>query len=197
MPIPMKSTMPRTGWGMALEKAPQFLSVLLIFTLPFLTQLEGFDPLFPKFAVAQIIIYFILGAWVLRTFLTGKLVWVSSRSLLALLVLLIWTTIAWVYSPYSKAGFFQMKDDVIYPLWYVLLTFTCLEAWQVENLLVSFLISGLATSLWALGQVFGVGDGGWTAVVKNQFNGKPVAGLGNPDFLAGFLIMVWPLAACS
>jgi len=182
------------GWKMALEKAPQFLSVLLIFTLPFLTQMEGQNPLFPKFAVTQIIVYFILGAWTLRVFLTGRLVWISSRALWVISAFLLWAIVSQAYSPYSKDGFLQMKDDVIYPLWYVLLTFTCLEAWQAENLLVSFLISGFVTVLWALAQLLGVGGDGWTAVVKNQYAGRPVAGLGSPDFLAGFLEIVWPLS---
>ncbi len=194
VPTPSKPPLAPMGWAMALEKAPQFLAVLLIFTLPFITQLEGQNPLFPKFAVTEIIVYFILGSWALRGFLTGKLIWVSSRALWVLLAFLLWDTVSLFYSPYSKAGFLQMKDDVVYPLWYVLLSFTCLEAWQAENLLVSFLISGFATALWALGQVFGLGDGGWTMVVKNQFQGRSLAGLGNPDYLAGLLTMVWPLA---
>lgn len=193
-PVPVKPSAAPMGWGMALEKAPQFLSVLLIFTLPFLTQLEGQDPLFPKFAVTQIIVYFILGAWAFRVFWTGKLTWVSSRALWVLLALLIWTIVGLAYSPYSRAGFLQMKDHVIYPLWYVLMTFTCVEAWQAENLLVSFLFSGLATGVWALSQVFGIGDNGWMTVARSQFSGRPIAGLGNPDFLAGFLLIVWPLA---
>lgn len=194
MSVQTKPITLQTGWGIALEKAPQFLSVLLLFTLPFLTQLDGMDPLFPKFAVTQIIVYFMLGGWALRTYLTGKLVWVSSRALWALLAFMVWTTVTLLYSPYTKACLLQMEDYVVYPLWYVLLTFTCLEAWQAENLLVSFLVSGLGSSLWAFGQVFGIGDAGWTAVVKTQFNGKPVAGLGNPDSLAGYLMLVWPLA---
>ena len=185
---------PRAGWGLALEKAPQFLSVLLLFTLPFLTQLEGQDPLFPKFAVTQIVVYFMMGAWALRVFLTGKLIWVSTRAFWVLGVLILWILITLWCSPYSTVGFLQLKDDVIYPLWYVLLTFTCLEAWQGENLLVSFLITGLLTGLWAIGQVFGWGSDGWIAIVKDQFSGRPIAGLGNPDSLAGFLVLVWPLA---
>lgn len=193
-PTSFKGKASPTGWGLALEKTPQFLSVLLLFTLPFLTQSEGQDPLFLKYAVAEIIIFLMLGAWALRIFLTGKLVWVSSRVIWIVGALLVWGLITLLCSSYSKAGFLQMEDDLIYPIWYLLLTFTCLEAWQAENLLVSFLIAGLATSLWAFGQVLGVSEDGWTAVVKNQFSGKPAAGFGNPDILAGFLTMVWPLA---
>ncbi|HJT24434.1 MAG TPA: O-antigen ligase family protein, partial [bacterium] len=43
-------------------------------------------------------------------------------------------------------------------------------------------------------QVFGFGNDGWLTVMKNQFSGRPIAGLGDPDCLAGFLMMVWPLA---
>ncbi len=179
---------------MALEKAPQFLSVLLVFTLPFLTQLKGLNPLFPKFAVTQIIVYLILGSWALKAYFTGRLTWVSSKALWILLAFSAWTMATIFISPFSKACLWHLRDDVVYPLWYLLLTFTCLEAWQAENLLVAFLVSGLATSLWALDQAAGMGGEGWSQVVKTQWNGRPVAGFGSPDFLAGYLLMVWPLA---
>ena len=183
-----------TGWGLALEKAPQFLSVVLLFSIPFMTQLEGQDPLFPKFAVTQILVYLMLAAWALQVAFTGRLVWVSSRAFWVLWLFLAWAALAAFFSPYPRVCLMEMRDYAVYPLWYFLLTFNCLEAWQGENLLISLLSSGWAASLWALGQAFGMGRGGWSAVAKAEFAGRPVAGLGTPDSLAGFLLMVWPLA---
>ena len=159
-----------------------------------MTQLQGLDPLFPKFAVTQILVYLMLAAWSFRVVLTGRLVWVSSRAFWALWLFLAWALLAAFLSPYRPVCLMAMRDGAVYPLWYFLLTFNCLEAWQGENLLISFLFSGWAAALWALGQSFGMGQGGWSTVVKAEFGGRPVAGLGTPDSLAGYLLMVWPLA---
>ena len=83
---------------------------------------------------------------------------------------------------------------MVYPLWYLLLTFICVELWRAENLLIVLLISGLATGLWAISQALGLGTGPWETLVKTQFNGRAIAGMGNPDFLAGYLLMIWPPA---
>jgi hypothetical protein len=182
------------GWVLALERAPQFLAVMLFFILPFLTQWQGTDKLLPKWAITQLLILLMLSTWVLRVALTGKLIWVYSRAHLILLFLVIWIVLTCFLSPYPQTAFLALGDSVVYPLWYLLLTFTCVELWRAENLLIVLLISGLATGLWALGQALGLGTGPWEAVVKTQFNGKVIAGMGNPDFLACYLLMIWPLA---
>ncbi len=180
------------GWILALERAPQFLAVLLIFILPFLTQWQGTDKLFPKWAITQLLILLMLSTWVIKVAITGKLTWVYSRAHLILLILMIWIVLTCFLSPYPQAGLLAMRDDVVYPLWYLLLTFTCIELWQAENLLIVLLISGLATCLWAISQALGLGTGPWETLVKTQFSGRVIAGMGNPDFLAGYLLMIWP-----
>lgn len=182
-----------TGWGLALDRAPQFLSVLLIFFLPFSTQLQGAHPLFPKWALTQMLVSLMLGAWALKIFRTGRLVWVYSRALAALLLFLLWCMATLAFSPYPGAGWIAFRDCLSFPLWYILLTFSCIELWQAENLLVVLLVAGLGTSLWALGQWAGMG-GEWQEVVRTRFGGRVVAGLGDPDSLAGYLLMIWPLA---
>jgi tetratricopeptide (TPR) repeat protein len=183
-----------TGWRLALDRAPQFLSVILIFSLPFVTQLQGADPLFPKWAVTQIVVSLMAGAWLLRAALDGEVGWVNSKALWALVVFSAWTGISLFFSPYRAAGLLTLPDYLCFPLWYILLTFTCTELWKAENLLIVFLLSGLGSSLWALSQLFGIGDGQWLAIIEKQFGGRAVAGFGTPNFLAGFLLMVWPMA---
>jgi len=179
---------------MALDKAPQFLSVLLVFSLPFITQLEGTDPIFPKWAVTQFLVYLMAGAWLLRIALDGKVSWVYSKALLALFALMVWLVASVLLSPYNTIGWLKLRDFLSYPLWYLLLTFTCVELWKAENLLITFLVAGLGTCLWAIGQALGWGDGEWVHISQTQFGGRVTAGLGNPEFLAGYLLMVWPLA---
>jgi O-antigen ligase len=183
-----------TGWRLALDKSPQVLSVLLLFFLPLVTQPEGVDSIFPKWALAQTLIFLMLIAWLLRITLDGKWEWVYSRALLAMVLFLVWVTVTLTVSPYGHAGFQAFRDSVCFPLWYILLTFTCLEVWKAENLLIGFLAGGLFTSLWAVSQVLGLGEGAWLAIVRTQFQGRATAGMGNPDFLAGYLLTVWPMA---
>jgi tetratricopeptide (TPR) repeat protein/O-antigen ligase len=172
---------------------PQFLAVILLFILPFLTQWKGTDKLFPKWAITQLLVFLMLGTWSLRVALTGKLVWVYSRAHLVLLMLMSWIVLTCALSPYSPACLLCLRDNAVYPIWYLLLTFTCIELWRAENLLIVFLVSGLGTGFWAVTQTLGMGDGYWATSVKNQYGGRVIAGFGNPDFLAGYLLMIWPL----
>jgi O-antigen ligase/tetratricopeptide (TPR) repeat protein len=183
-----------TGWVLALGRTPQFLAVLLLFILPFLTQWEGADKLLPKWAMTQLLVFLMLGTWFLKVVLTGKLTWVHSRAHLVLFILMGWIVLTCVFSPYPQACLLSLRHDAVYPIWYLLLTFTCIELWRSENLLIVFLLSGLGTGVWALTQTLGMGEGPWITLVKTQFNGRAIAGLGNPDFLAGYLLMIWPLA---
>jgi O-antigen ligase/tetratricopeptide (TPR) repeat protein len=184
----------KAGWVLALERAPQFLAVMLLFILPFLTQWQGADKLFPKWAIIQLLVLLMLSTWVLRLALTGKLIWAYSRAHLILLILIIWIALTCFLSPYPQTALLALGDGVVYPLWYLLLTFTCIELWRAENLLIVLLISGLGTGFWALGQALGIGTGPWEILVKTSFGGRAIAGMGNPDFLAGYLLMIWPLA---
>ena len=179
---------------MALDKAPQFLSVLLVFAVAFITQLEGADPLFPKWAVTQFLVFLTAGALLLRIALDGKFSGVYSKAHLALFALLVWMVASILLSPYNSLGWLKLRDFICYPLWYLLLTFTCVELWKAENLLITFLAAGLGTGLWAIGQALGWGNGEWVHIVQTQFGGRVTAGLGNPEFLAGYLLMVWPLS---
>jgi tetratricopeptide (TPR) repeat protein len=191
---PNKPSLPSSGWGLALERAPQFLSVTLLFSVPLLVQAGGMDPLFPKGAVAQLLISLMLVAWVLRMAVTGRAVWTDSKAHRVFLLLALWLPASLAFSPHPAACLPRLLDFAVFPLWYLLLTFTCLEAWQGENLLIVFLASGWVTCLWALDQAWGSPGGGWAAWVREKFSGRPAAGMGSPGSLAGFLLLVWPLA---
>lgn len=194
MPLPTPEPGPLSGWRLALDRAPQSLSVVLLFAIPFLTQTAGTDILFPKWALTQALVGLMASIWLLETFLKGRMIFVRSKALVALLAFLLWSGATILLSPYSQAALSNWIDFLCIPLWYILLTFTCLESWRAENLLIVFLVSGLGSSLWAAGQALGIGEGPLLSLVHERFGGRVTAGMGDPGALAGYLQMVWPLA---
>jgi tetratricopeptide (TPR) repeat protein len=168
--------------------------VILLFALPFVTQPLGQDPLLPKLSMTQALVFLMAGFWALKVHSTGRLDWVHSKALLALAFLSLWLLGSLAFSPYAAASSLALRDLWPFLLWYLLLTLTCREAWRGENLLVVFLVSGLGTALWGLAQALGWGEGHWMRVVGEIFGGRPVAGLGSPERLAGFLLLIWPMA---
>jgi O-antigen ligase len=190
-----QSVLPRVnGWKLALDRAPLFLSVLLLFVLPFITQLNSVDSIGIKAVLARIIVFLILGAWVLRIHLSGQVLGVATTAFWPLLLLSLWSTGTLFFSPFQALGWPALWAALYLPLWYLLLTQTCAEVWRAENLIITFLMAALGTSLWAIGQGLGMNSGPWGEIVKSEFQGRVTAGLGNPDFLAGFLLTAWPLA---
>jgi len=183
-----------TGFQLALDRAPQFLSVILLFSLPILTQPKGTDPMLAKGILVQAIVFLMAGLWALRSFSFGRASIVVSRATVVLAFLALWCVASAALSPYPSASLLGLRDLAPFFLWYLLLTFTCTEAWRGENLLVVFLLTGLGTVLWALGQWTGWVPGHWSSVSKAFFEGRPIAGLGSPEALAGFLTLVWPMA---
>ena len=150
---------PLNGWPLALDRAPLFLSVLLLFSIPFITQIEGADPLYPKLALTQILISLMLCVWALKILLTGQLIWVQTKAHLFLGALMGWVLITIIFSQYSGVGWIALNHWVCFPLWYLLLTLTIVEAWKAENIIIVFLLAGLGTSGWAIRQALGLGGG--------------------------------------
>src|SRR5258708_29677271 len=185
---------PLNGWSLALDRAPLFLSVLLLFLTPFIIQVKGADPLYPKLALTQILVSLMFCSWVLKVLLTGRVVWVQTKAHLFLWTLLGWVLITLVFSPYSWIGWSAITKWICFPLWYLLLTITIIEAWKSENLIIVFLVAALGTSGWAIGQAFGLSGGAWFQIVKNQFNGRVTGGISDAYFLAGDVFLVLALA---
>lgn len=188
------TTLPSRGWSLALERSPLFLSVILLFSVPFLTQPNGADPLYPKQAMTQMMVWLILSAWVVKTAVTGRLDWVWTPSFLPLLAFLGWIFLTTAISPFRVLSWSQLSCWIVYPLWYLLLTFTCTEAWKAENLLLVFLFSAFGTCGWAMKEVLDSEKGFLPNPFQSAWPGGIGAGMGSPDFLAGYLLMVWPVA---
>ena len=180
------------GWSLALERAPLSLSILSIFCIPFLNQPLSADPFYVKWALTQVLVYLIFCVWTFRAFLKGRLAWVQTTATRPLAVLLGWLALTLLVSPYGAYGWSAFREWLVFPLWYLLLTQTCLEVWKAENLLVVFLGVGLGCSGMALGQALGLTH----SAMGDQAIGLwgVSAGFGKADHLAGYLLMVWPIA---
>ena len=189
---PLTHLPPKLGWHLALERAPLFLSILLLFFIPTLTQNENQDPLYAKQALTQILVYLMLCAWVLRGIVLGRVAWVQTNAFWFLLALLGWILLTIAFSPTPTYGWRAFTDWAVFPLWYFLLTQTCVEVWRAENLLVVFMAAGLGASGWAVGQALGLAEK-MPGSTTNSFWGV-TAGFGKAEHLAGYLLMVWPMA---
>ena len=106
---PSVSVFPQTGWQLALDRAPMFLSVILLFITPFLTQLEGVDPIHPKQALAEMLVFFILSAWVLKILVTGRMDWIQTTAFWPLAALLAWALFTLPFSHFAGAEWIFLK----------------------------------------------------------------------------------------
>ncbi len=191
----MKETPPNQilGWELALDRAPLFLSVLVMFLVPFITQDKGMDLLLPKVSLCRIVVFLALALWFWRVFQTQKIQWAYSAALWPLLGLVLWTAMTVLLSPCSQIGWEAWGNWICFLLLFLLFTLVCMELWQAENLLIVFMAAALGSSIRAIAQAAGWGKGPLLDLVQNQYSGHPIAGMGNPDFLAGFLLLVWPV----
>lgn len=58
-----------------------------------------------------------------------------------------------------------------------------------------WLLALAATCAWGYAQLLGLDPSPWAGLSAAAFGGRPVAGFGNPNFMAGFLVLSLPLAA--
>jgi tetratricopeptide (TPR) repeat protein len=183
-----------SGWALAVDRAPQFLSILALFFLPLLAQVRAADTVLVKRVLMEILLPWILAFWLLRTVLAGRWTLLSAPAHAVGALLLLWCAVTAHLSPYSAASWHALRDWLWVPLWFLLLTQTCHELWRAENLLVTFLTGALVASLWGIAQALGWGGREWQEAVRLQFAGRVVSGMGRPEYLAGFLLLVWPVA---
>jgi O-antigen ligase/Tfp pilus assembly protein PilF len=181
-----------SGWKLAIERAPLFLSVILLFALPIMTQLKDANPIYIKNILTNILIPLIIEFWIINIAISKKLIFIRTPTLIWIGLWLGWSILSNTVSPYPQVAWHNFIEFLNQPLWYLGLIATCLELWKYENLLITFLVSSIWTAVWAIVQFMGILKDPWTVIVKNEFNGRVVAGLGNPDFLAAYLLLSWP-----
>ena len=167
---------------------------MLVFLVPLVNQPDGMDPLFLKQELCQILTFLMAALWLWRCFQTGKIEWAYSKALWPLGALVLWTALTAVLSPYSQVSWDYWKNWICFPLLYFLFTLVCLELWRAENILIVFMAATLVSSLTGVTQRMGLSSGVWLDMVRANYSGRVIAGMGNPDFFAGFLLLAWPLA---
>jgi len=183
-----------SGWRLSLDRSPVFLGVMLLFLVPFLTRDNGTDPLLPKLFLFKFTVFALAWVWALQAALGGRWTMVRIPAWRPLALLLGWLLLDCFLSPYTLSSRGHLLQALLPFLWFALASVLYREVWRIENLLIVFLAGAFGCSLWAISQKFGwVGDG-WDGVVAHQFNGRVVGGLGNPNFLAGYLLAAWPFA---
>jgi O-antigen ligase/Flp pilus assembly protein TadD len=191
---PSDKTLPQIGWALALDRSPVFLSVLLLLLAPFLTRTDGVHPLLPKLLLFRVVVFGLLTAFVIQCARYRRLVWVQAPVWFPLSLLLAWVCASALLSPYRQASLHSLQDGLLPFFWFALLFLLFREIWRVENLLMSFLAGSLALSWMVLFQKIGWKYGIWEGLAPFEFQGRWVGGLGNNQFLVGYLLTAWPLA---
>jgi O-antigen ligase len=182
------------GWQLALDRAPMFISVMLMFLVPLVTQPEAMDPICIKLVYCQILTFIMASVWMVRSLQSGRVTYVYTCALWPLAAIVLWTALSAMLSPCPEIAWHAWEQWVCFPLMYFVLTSVCLALWQAENLLIVWMVVGGISAVWGLLQSFGLSSGPWQVAVQTQFSDRAIAGMGNPDFFAGYLLLTWPLA---
>ncbi len=103
------------GWALAVDKAPLFFSILLVFFVPFITQVDGMDSIYPKLALTQILVLMILAAWMLKVTWTSRMVWIQTNAFWPLVGLLAWLALTVIFSPYQSVGWQALAHWILFP----------------------------------------------------------------------------------
>jgi len=191
---PSDKTLPQMGWALALDRSPVFLSVLLLLLAPFLMRVDGVHPLLPKLLLLRTVVFGLLTVLIVQCARYRRLVWVQAPVWFPLSMLVAWVGVSAFFSPYPQVALQSLQDGLIPFLWFALLFLLFREVWRVENLLMSFLAGSLALSWMVLFQKIGWKYGIWEGLAPFEFQGRWIGGLGNNQFLVGYLLTAWPLA---
>jgi len=171
--------------------------VILVISLPL-----AFNPKFldafalPKVTLLRIITLIMLTSWIVKTAENGKFTWRKSPLNLPVLIFIFVTFIATVFSTNPYFSFFGQYMYHMEGLWatltYVvlyLLVIANLDDFKVRNIILAFIVTSGATCVYGLLQHFGIELVNWQISSTERIWST----MGNPNFLAGFLIMAIPL----
>jgi len=171
--------------------------VILVISLPL-----AFNPKFldafalPKVTLLRIITLIMLTSWIVKTAENGKFTWRKSPLNLPVLIFIFVTFIATVFSTNPYFSFFGQYMYHMEGLWATinygvlyLLVIANLDVFEVRNIILAFITASGATCVYGLLQHFGMELVNWQISSKERIWST----MGNPNFLAGFLIMAIPL----
>jgi len=151
----------------------------------------------PKVTMLRIIVLIMLTSWLVKTIESGEFTWRKSPLNLPVLIFIVVTFIATVFSTNPYFSFFGQYMYHMEGLWatltYVvlyLLVIANLDEHRIHKIILVFLIVSGVTVAYGLLQHFGIEFVNWQISSKERIWST----LGNPNFFAGFLIMAIPLS---
>ena len=173
------------------------LIVPLAMSRPLLLLQDQFD--LPKLLTLRFFLLAIIVLWTSKILITQRVEFRWSRFDLALvgfLALALISSILSIHIPTAIHGRYERYEGLLTLMGYGLLYFFALQAFsdygRVSRLNKAVIISGGLVALYGLLQYFGLDPLPWTSVPFEER--RSFATFGNPDLLAGFLVLVIPLS---
>lgn len=183
--------LPVAGWLRQAQALPLGLACLglALLALPSLA-----DPLAGKQALFASCAALLAGLGFARLWWKGGLRLPMGGLGRALLALFVAATFSFMASP-LKAASEASWDGWCLALLLFLAGFDLLrEPVQARRWALLWLLALALTCAWGFAQMLGLDPSPWAALSDLAFGGRPVAGFGNPNFMAGFLVLSLPLA---
>jgi len=184
--------LPVAGWLRQAQALPLALASLglALLALPSLADpLAGKQALFAACAAALAALGFARLWWKggLRLPMAGL-----GRALLALFVAV---TFSFMASPLKAAAEASWDGWCLALLLFVAGFDLLRDQAQARRWVKLWLLALALTCAWGYAQMLGLDPSPWAGLAAAAFKGRPVAGFGNPNFMAGFLVLSLPLAA--
>ncbi|MCE5301410.1 MAG: O-antigen ligase family protein [Spirochaetia bacterium] len=175
------------------------LLTFTIFIIPLYFNIGSYDQFeMPKLTLLRVLTCVMLALWAVRIFDSGKLELVKTPldfPMLALALMNIVTTFTSFAPHLSFRGEYENFAGSLTNLNYIVLYFIAVNflrtAKRVYTVNAAFLIAGLVTTIYALGQFFGYDIIKWNE--GSMIKGRYFASMGNPNFLGALLIMMMPV----
>ncbi|MGI5827980.1 MAG: O-antigen ligase family protein [Patescibacteria group bacterium] len=181
-----------------LSKVIYFSYLLLFFVTPFLISTKSYELFeFPKMLFVYGLTVVVIGAWVGKMFLKGKLWWRKSwvdPIFILIIVTQLVSTLLSLHPHTSWFGYYsRFHGGMFSTLCYTLLTWGFIQnakkEW-VQNIFLASLASASIVCLYAVAEHFGIDAHMWVQDVQNRV----FSTLGQPNWLAAWVGALLPIA---
>jgi tetratricopeptide (TPR) repeat protein/O-antigen ligase len=133
-----------------------------------------------------------LAAWLLASLRAGRLAWVQSRLNPIVIAFGLWAGVTITYSQYRFATVSEVGRLAAHVGLYVLAIVSLRSAAQVRRVIGAACLAAVPVCIYGFVQAAGRDPIGWDAT-----EGRVFSFLGNATYLAGFLVLVIPLAVAA
>lgn len=181
------------------EKLIFWILCATLVIIPIFFNIVSYDQFeLPKLTVLRILTSVMLGLWLVKIIIKGRLEWTPTPldfPLLLWSLLNVLTTFTSLAPHLSFRGEYENFAGSLSNLNYVILYFITAQnirdKKQVFMLAGSLLLSGLLTGIYSMMQLSGTDIIKWNA--ESMIKGRYFASMGNPNFLGALLIMMIPV----